>query len=64
MSNPRSPWDDVFDAMREDEQMRAGSDLTLFQKEHREDKAQTQYIDDMNADGIAVLPAPKPDLFA
>ena len=46
--------------MIEDENMRAGLDGTLFAKEHREDTEQSRCIANMNADGIAFFPHPKP----
>jgi len=49
----------LFSAMMEDEEMRAGKDRTLFQKERRED-AETIRVTEL---GIACEHTPKPDLF-
>lgn len=60
MSQQKTPWEQAMDAMREDEEMRAGSDGTLLQKEHRDDAETLRQI----AIGIAFEHTPKPDLFA
>ena len=53
-------FEQAMEAMREDEEMRAGKDRTLFQKEHRED-AETIRVTEL---GIAREHTPQPDLFA
>jgi hypothetical protein len=60
----KSPWEQAMDAMREDEQIKAGGSEPLWAKEIRADKEQGKYIEDMNSGGVAFLPQPKPDLFA
>lgn len=60
MNTPAESRRLLFDAMREDEEMRAGRDGTLFAKEHREDAEMTRHLADMNSFGIAFFPHPKP----
>lgn len=63
MSIPRSPWDQAMDAMREDEEIKAGGIESSWAKEIRADKEQDKYLADINSHGAAFLPQPKPDLF-
>lgn len=57
-------FEQAMDAMREDEQIKAGGREPLWAKEIRASKEQDKYIEDMNSGGVMFLPQPKPDLFA